>query len=84
MFFFFLQDFTTGINCERCLPGYYRPYGVPHTSRQPCRQCQCQESVGSTGICVEDDSRVDEGLVINKKTLGLLEKKLRQKETLYS
>ena len=59
----FLQDFTTGINCETCLPGYYRPYGVPHTSNQPCRKCQCRESVGSTGICVEDDSRVDDGLV---------------------
>ena len=58
-----LQDFTTGINCETCLPGYYRPYGVPHTSNQPCRKCQCRESVGSTGICVEDDSRVDAGLV---------------------
>ncbi|KAL4235534.1 Laminin subunit alpha-2 [Mactra antiquata] len=56
-------DDTTGINCEKCLPGYYRPWGVSHNSRRPCRQCNCETSIGSTGICVEDDSRVDEGLM---------------------
>ncbi|XP_053394147.1 laminin subunit alpha-2-like isoform X2 [Mercenaria mercenaria] len=56
-------DFTTGINCEKCLPGYYRPRGVSQNANRPCRQCNCQESVGSTGICVVDDSMADEGLM---------------------
>ncbi|KAH3697084.1 hypothetical protein DPMN_084569, partial [Dreissena polymorpha] len=56
-------DFTMGINCERCLPGYFRPWGVPHNSPRPCRPCSCRASIGSTGICVEDDSRMDKGLM---------------------
>ena len=62
-YFSTFQDDTTGINCEKCFPGYYRPWGVPHNSYRPCRRCNCAESVGSTGVCMIDDSRVSEGLV---------------------
>ena len=57
------KDYTAGINCERCIDGYYRPLGVPQTSQYPCRQCRCRETVGSTDQCYPDDSRVHEGFV---------------------
>ncbi|XP_052864377.1 LOW QUALITY PROTEIN: laminin subunit alpha-1-like [Anopheles cruzii] len=42
--------FTTGINCERCLPGYYRPEGLPADHEAPCRVCEC-DAPGATGEC---------------------------------
>ncbi|KAK7100471.1 laminin subunit alpha-2-like isoform X2 [Littorina saxatilis] len=56
------QEFTMGINCERCLNGYYRPGGYAPTAPMPCRPCNCRETATSTSQCVPDDSRVDEGL----------------------
>ncbi|KAH3831938.1 hypothetical protein DPMN_105211 [Dreissena polymorpha] len=32
---------TTGINCEKCLDGFYRPYGVPRSRLAMCMECQC-------------------------------------------
>ena len=32
------QHNTYGINCEKCRPYYYRPEGVPITSRDACRR----------------------------------------------
>ncbi|CAG9823406.1 unnamed protein product [Phaedon cochleariae] len=43
-------DFTTGINCDQCLPGYYRPAGTPPSAPRPCRPCQCQGR-GALGPC---------------------------------
>ncbi|XP_060085671.1 laminin subunit alpha-2-like [Ylistrum balloti] len=57
------RENTAGVNCERCQDGYYRPAGVPPSSRRPCRRCNCRESRGSTSRCVPDDSRMDEGLI---------------------
>ncbi|VEN49015.1 unnamed protein product [Callosobruchus maculatus] len=34
-------EFTTGINCERCLSGYYRPLGVLPNATEPCLACNC-------------------------------------------
>ena len=31
------QHFTTGINCEQCVPGYYRPYGVLPNDTYACQ-----------------------------------------------
>ncbi|KAK3781049.1 hypothetical protein RRG08_046352 [Elysia crispata] len=56
------QEYTTGINCERCLPGYYRPMGMTQDMRFPCRPCNCLESQSSSADCVQDDSRLSEGL----------------------
>ncbi|XP_015910992.1 laminin subunit alpha-1 isoform X2 [Parasteatoda tepidariorum] len=52
---------TTGINCEQCEDGYYRPSNVLRNHTRPCRKCQCT-GVGMTGFCVKDDSHLMEGL----------------------
>ncbi|KAG8183116.1 hypothetical protein JTE90_024425 [Oedothorax gibbosus] len=52
---------TTGINCEQCDDGYYRPSDVPRNHTKPCKKCQCT-GVGMTGLCVKDDSHLMEGL----------------------
>ncbi|GIY26654.1 laminin subunit alpha-2 [Caerostris darwini] len=51
---------TTGINCEQCDDGYYRPSDVPKNHTKPCRKCQCS-GPGMTGLCVKDDSHLMEG-----------------------
>ncbi|ODM90707.1 Laminin subunit alpha-1 [Orchesella cincta] len=49
---------TTGINCEKCVDGYYRPKGVYVDDPNPCVKCDCDPD-GSTGTCVgsEDEGR---------------------------
>jgi laminin alpha 1/2 len=42
--------FTTGINCEKCQSGYYRPYDRAPDDEEPCVACDCDER-GSNGIC---------------------------------
>ncbi|MFT7812246.1 laminin subunit alpha-3 [Arapaima gigas] len=51
------QHNTAGVNCERCVEGYYRPYGVPRESSTGCRPCRCdpQKSNGcedGSGRCL--------------------------------
>lgn len=49
---------STGINCEKCLPGYFRPYGIPPTDLYMCERCQCDlryhldECEDETGRCL--------------------------------
>lgn len=49
---------STGINCEKCLPGFYRPFGVPVSMLDMCRPCECNpkyhinECEEETGQCV--------------------------------
>ncbi|XP_061609365.1 laminin subunit alpha-2 isoform X7 [Phyllopteryx taeniolatus] len=51
------RDNTDGINCQSCVPGYYRPTGVNAEEENPCIPCSC-DSHGSHGqSCVEDSSR---------------------------
>lgn len=68
--FFYTQEHTTGLNCERCLDGFYRPRGFSPTASSPCRPCACRETFTSTSLCVPDSSREDEGLVSLLKPAG--------------
>ncbi|XP_066906769.1 laminin subunit alpha-1 [Halyomorpha halys] len=46
---------TSGINCEKCDVGWYRPSGVRPDAPIPCIPCDCK-SPGSTGYCIKDNS----------------------------
>uniref|UniRef100_UPI0037E92AE9 laminin subunit alpha-3-like n=1 Tax=Semicossyphus pulcher TaxID=241346 RepID=UPI0037E92AE9 len=37
------QHYTDGVNCERCVEGFYRPYGIPPESPTGCIPCRCDE-----------------------------------------
>ncbi|BFY99968.1 hypothetical protein BsWGS_03008 [Bradybaena similaris] len=49
-------DNTMGINCEKCVPGFYRPQNVPKDAKDVCRPCECDLRV-STGECEEESGR---------------------------
>ncbi|KAK6179097.1 hypothetical protein SNE40_011531 [Patella caerulea] len=50
------QDNTMGINCETCVPTYYRPYYVELNATDACQKCQCDLRI-STGECEEGSGR---------------------------
>ena len=56
------RDNTAGVNCQACLPGYYRPAGTSQFSRSPCRKCSCY-SPGSLGSadCYPDSELAHQG-----------------------
>uniref|UniRef100_A0A674PDZ8 Laminin subunit alpha 3 n=1 Tax=Takifugu rubripes TaxID=31033 RepID=A0A674PDZ8_TAKRU len=37
------QHNTAGVNCERCIQGFYRPFQVPPESPSGCIPCRCDE-----------------------------------------
>lgn len=49
----FYQAYTTGINCEQCIPGYYRLPGTSPDADFPCIKCDC-DPIGSTGTCTQE------------------------------
>ncbi|XP_066526408.1 laminin subunit alpha-5 isoform X2 [Hoplias malabaricus] len=50
------QHHTTGINCERCITGYYRSPEHPLESPLACSKCQC-ESEFTDGTCEDQTGR---------------------------
>ncbi|XP_063216579.1 laminin subunit alpha-1 [Bacillus rossius redtenbacheri] len=44
---------TTGINCERCEDGWYRPNDISPYDSEPCRPCDCS-NLTSTNRCSFD------------------------------
>jgi len=56
------RDKTTGVNCEKCLDGYYRPTSVSRFEKSPCRKCECN-SPGSEGAgrCYADSEFAHKG-----------------------
>ncbi|KAI5705223.1 hypothetical protein M8J75_013109 [Diaphorina citri] len=51
---------TTGVNCENCELGYYRPTGTPPDAEVPCLPCECN-FMGTAGPCIRDDSQIHLG-----------------------
>ncbi|KAJ6662205.1 hypothetical protein lerEdw1_012672 [Lerista edwardsae] len=50
---------TTGINCDVCSDGYYRPHKVSPYDSNPCFPCEC-DLFGSLDFnCVKDDDHAD-------------------------
>lgn len=50
------QDNTTGVNCQMCAKGFFRPIGVSRSDPSPCKPCQC-DTFGSTGTCYPDSDQ---------------------------
>ncbi|KAF4524711.1 hypothetical protein B566_EDAN013946, partial [Ephemera danica] len=63
-------DHTTGVNCETCSDGYFRPPGVSRDNPQPCRPCQCHPAGCPSGRCasVADDGE-EQVQVISKASI---------------
>ncbi|CAL8083648.1 unnamed protein product [Calicophoron daubneyi] len=53
------REDTTGINCDRCKTGFYRPMNVRPETPFPCTKCECN-TYGSTGECVSSDAEMPE------------------------
>ncbi|MXQ85102.1 hypothetical protein E5288_WYG004112 [Bos mutus] len=51
------QHHTTGINCEQCLPGFYRSPDHPLDSPHACRPCQCSSPGVVDGTCDRDSGQ---------------------------
>lgn len=39
-----------GINCEKCINNYFRPFGVSPNVKEPCIPCECNP-IGTVGAC---------------------------------
>uniref|UniRef100_A0A665URZ3 Basement membrane-specific heparan sulfate proteoglycan core protein n=1 Tax=Echeneis naucrates TaxID=173247 RepID=A0A665URZ3_ECHNA len=47
---------TAGINCQTCVPGYYRPAEVSAEEETPCIPCSCDLRGSVSQVCVADSS----------------------------
>jgi len=47
------EHFTTGINCDSCVDGFFRPPGVLPDATEPCIPCDCPDP-RHTGNCAPD------------------------------
>ncbi|MEQ2276403.1 Laminin subunit alpha-1, partial [Xenotaenia resolanae] len=50
------QQNTTGINCETCRDGYYRPAEVSPYSDFPCVECKCDLRGSKSSVCSKEDT----------------------------
>ncbi|XP_008282807.1 laminin subunit alpha-2 isoform X2 [Stegastes partitus] len=51
------RDNTAGINCQSCVPGYYRPAEVSAEEEDPCTPCHCHPRGSVSQTCVADSSQ---------------------------
>ncbi|CAD6197231.1 unnamed protein product [Caenorhabditis auriculariae] len=49
---------TEGINCNKCVYGYFRPEGTFWNETQPCKPCDCDPDK-HTGACAEGTGRCE-------------------------
>uniref|UniRef100_A0A8C5PK68 Laminin subunit alpha-1 n=1 Tax=Leptobrachium leishanense TaxID=445787 RepID=A0A8C5PK68_9ANUR len=52
-------QFTSGINCETCIDGYYRPHKVSPYADAPCHPCECDPFGSISFACVVDDNHAN-------------------------
>ncbi|KAL3275284.1 hypothetical protein HHI36_020052 [Cryptolaemus montrouzieri] len=52
------QHNTMGINCNQCLPKYYRPFNKQWNETDVCRRCDC-DNFYSTGNCSEGTGKCE-------------------------
>lgn len=52
------QHNTEGINCNKCKPGFYRPYNKPLNDTNVCQPCQCDLTY-SSGNCSEGSGQCE-------------------------
>ncbi|XP_009979771.1 PREDICTED: laminin subunit alpha-2-like, partial [Tauraco erythrolophus] len=50
---------TSGINCETCIDGYFRPKGVLPDSPDPCQPCSCDPNGSLHETCVKDEKHAE-------------------------
>uniref|UniRef100_A0A8C3CQ85 Laminin subunit alpha-1 n=1 Tax=Cairina moschata TaxID=8855 RepID=A0A8C3CQ85_CAIMO len=50
---------TTGINCETCADGYFRPHKVSPYDDHPCYPCGCDPFGSLSSDCVKDEHHSD-------------------------
>uniref|UniRef100_A0A8C3N6E6 Laminin subunit alpha-1 n=1 Tax=Geospiza parvula TaxID=87175 RepID=A0A8C3N6E6_GEOPR len=50
---------TTGINCEMCADGYFRPHKVSPYEDHPCYPCGCDPFGSLSSVCVKDEHHSD-------------------------
>ncbi|NXJ33392.1 LAMA1 protein, partial [Ciconia maguari] len=50
---------TTGINCEMCADGYFRPHKVSPYEDHPCYPCGCDLFGSLSSDCVKDEHHSD-------------------------
>nr|XP_054604109.1 laminin subunit alpha-2 isoform X1 [Nothobranchius furzeri] len=48
---------TAGVNCQSCIPGYYRPPEVSADEDHPCISCSCDPQGSVSQSCVADPSQ---------------------------
>ncbi|KAF6732239.1 Laminin subunit alpha-2, partial [Oryzias melastigma] len=48
---------TAGINCQSCVPGYYRPAEISADEENPCELCSCDPHGSLSQSCVADSSQ---------------------------
>ncbi|XP_040016238.2 laminin subunit alpha-2 isoform X4 [Gasterosteus aculeatus] len=51
------RDNTTGINCETCVDGFYRPAGVSAEDEDPCIPCSCDPLGSISQSCLPVSSK---------------------------
>uniref|UniRef100_A0A3Q4M2R1 Laminin subunit alpha-2 n=1 Tax=Neolamprologus brichardi TaxID=32507 RepID=A0A3Q4M2R1_NEOBR len=51
------RDDTAGINCQSCVPGFYRPADVSAEEESPCIPCSCDPYGSISQTCVADSSQ---------------------------
>lgn len=52
-----------GINCEKCLPEFYRPSNYSHYRSDACHPCNCDLTGSKNNFCIRDETETHDNLV---------------------